>query len=265
MEFRMICKNGDTRNVLNNAFAVRSEDGTVVRIIGALRDLTDLKLLQEKLVREQVDKKKKLLEGVIEAQERERNEIGKELHDNVNQLLTVAKLMLDSAKNNPDKREAFLVQTEQMIVQALKENRGISHRLISPTLELEDFSEAIQMLADLLNLTGNIEVSVKLSSSKIVQSVDTRLRLSIYRIIQEQVGNIIKHANAKNASIGLIKAENIWTLTIWDDGVGFDTATRRKGIGLNNICSRVEVHNGSIRIISFPGQGCKLEIKIPCH
>src|SRR5687768_11499234 len=84
--------------------------------------------------------------------------------------------MIEFSRSNPDKRDAFLEQSEQTIEKALKENRALSHWLISPSLEARDFSEAIQMLVDLLNLTGSIKAFLELPSLELIQSVDTRLR-----------------------------------------------------------------------------------------
>jgi two-component system sensor histidine kinase UhpB len=85
----------------------------------------------------------------------------------------------------------------------------------------------------------------------------------MYRIVQEQLNNILKHSNATEALIELKTMRNRLQLNIIDNGVGFDTRKKNRGIGLNNIISRVEMQNGKMEIISAPGKGCTLKIEIP--
>jgi signal transduction histidine kinase len=89
--------------------------------------------------------------------------------------------------------------------------------------------------------------------------------LHIFRILQEQLKNIVKYAKADTVSISLKNCANQFCLTIEDDGVGFDIKQKRSGIGLTNIRNRVESYNGTLEIVSSPGNGCKLLIKIPLH
>jgi two-component system sensor histidine kinase UhpB len=84
----------------------------------------------------------------------------------------------------------------------------------------------------------------------------------IYRILQEQLSNIIKYSNAEEASITIKKENDSLVLTITDNGVGFDPSAKSDGIGLKNIKSRVEHYSGKMQIISAPGKGCTLEISV---
>ena len=94
--------------------------------------------------------------------------------------------------------------------------------------------------------------------------IESRKELMIYRVVQEQLNNILKHSKAENATIYLTKKGNNLLLTISDDGIGFDVHQRPKGIGVQNIKSRVEFYSGALDIISRPGEGCKFKIIIPC-
>jgi two-component system sensor histidine kinase UhpB len=88
-------------------------------------------------------------------------------------------------------------------------------------------------------------------------------KFSLFRIVQEQLNNIIKHSGAKNVSIKLFSKTDEFVLEIGDDGKGFDPACHRKGIGILNIKSRVELFNGKVEIISQPGHGCLLTVSFP--
>jgi PAS domain S-box-containing protein len=262
-QHRYVCKDGSVKHVLNKAFIVRGEGGSPQRVIGALQDMTGIKHLQEKLITEQEERKREVVKAVMEAQEKERNEIGKELHDNVNQLLATTKLLIESVRLCPEKGDDFLKQSIELLNKALEENRNLSHRLIAPSLEPQDFCVSVRSFAATLNLTRHIAVIVELPSLWELKNISGELRLSIYRIIQEQLGNIVKHAKAKNVLLSLCKKNKNWELKIRDDGVGFNTNRKRKGVGLKNIRSRVEIYNGSFSITSSEGKGCCLFITIP--
>ena len=94
-------------------------------------------------------------------------------------------------------------------------------------------------------------------------SIDEDLKLNIYRIVQEQTNNILKYATASLASITINENNGTVYLSIIDNGKGFDTLTKRNGIGISNIINRIESYNGEVILESSPGKGCKLEIRIP--
>ncbi len=118
-------------------------------------------------------------------------------------------------------------------------------------------------LVDEVNKTPGLQLSLnyQMEEGKIIGS---KKELMIYRVVQEQINNILKHSQAKNATIELKTKASDLLLTISDDGVGFDSNERSKGIGLQNISSRVEFYSGKLEIISNPGKGCKFKITIPC-
>ena len=91
--------------------------------------------------------------------------------------------------------------------------------------------------------------------------IDDELKLNIYRIVQEQINNIVKHAAAINANISIEAVENVIRVLVTDDGKGFDINNKREGIGITNMLNRVESFNGKIDIESSPGNGCKTGLK----
>ena len=95
------------------------------------------------------------------------------------------------------------------------------------------------------------------------QVVNDKLQLTIYRIVQEQLNNTIKYSSANNVYISLEQINHSLQLIIEDDGVGFDTSSHTNGVGLRNINTRTEIHNGSMKLESKPGKGCKLIIVFP--
>ena len=89
------------------------------------------------------------------------------------------------------------------------------------------------------------------------------MQLTIYRIVQEQLNNIVKYAKASHVHVSLLQEDNILNLTVSDNGVGFDPGTAAKGLGLRNIRNRAEAYKGTVTIQSSPGAGCRLQAKFP--
>jgi signal transduction histidine kinase len=120
----------------------------------------------------------------------------------------------------------------------------------------------VRDLLDTFSQNANIVTGFNYSLPSLVLNDD--LKLNIYRIIQEQINNIVKYARAKNVNISIIEDNKILNITIKDDGVGFNVDDKRKGIGISNMMHRIESYNGAIEVISSPGNGCTIDIKIPC-
>ncbi|HEX7904293.1 MAG TPA: two-component regulator propeller domain-containing protein [Chitinophagaceae bacterium] len=222
-----------------------------------------LKKRQKKLI-EQHDKEHKLkTEVTIQTQEKERNELGRELHDNINQILVTVKLYLSMAKTKEEIPKELVGQSYEYVNVAIEEIRKLSHTLVAPSLGDISLKEALQELADDANLLNHLQVQISVDEKYNEKGIDKNKELMFYRIVQEQLNNIIKYAKAKKAVIGLTKDDKNLVLSVSDDGVGFDTAQKSRGIGLKNISNRVEFYSGSINIASAPGKGCKLEVCIP--
>ena len=102
------------------------------------------------------------------------------------------------------------------------------------------------------------------ANDHLIENLSNNKKLIIYRIVQEQINNILKHSKATESQIELKTHNKRLQLLVKDNGIGFDPTKKAKGIGLNNIISRVEMHNGDMEIISSPGKGCMLKVEIPC-
>jgi signal transduction histidine kinase len=111
---------------------------------------------------------------------------------------------------------------------------------------------------------GKEQLQIRLDIQNISEEqIEDRRKLTLFRIVQEQLNNIVKHARATRALIRLsIEREDI-VLTVSDNGVGFDASHHRKGVGITNIISRTELFNGKVDISSVPGDGCLLTVRIP--
>ena len=262
-QFRAIRSDNSIAYINSNALLIRGENNRVFRIVGVLQDVSQIINLQVELNQEKIRKQKELTNAIIQAQEKERDEIGKELHDNVNQLLATAKIMIDAALSTPDMHDELLRISQESILSAIAEIRNISHDMIAPSMEEDQFMEAINNLIRTVNLTGTLNVTAVLPDMKQLHRISDKMKLALYRIIQEQMANIMKHAKAETATVTLSIKGNHLLLSITDNGIGFNPKKRTEGVGLKNIENRVEVFEGKMEIISRPDLGCKLKVSIP--
>jgi signal transduction histidine kinase len=232
-------------------------------MIGSMQDITSRKVLEQRLIEQEIGKQKLLTQATIDGQEKERKEIGKELHDNINQILSTTKLYLDLAQNNANGSAAEMIgMGSKNIMEAINEIRKLSRSLVPPTLGDLGLVESIKDLCETFvhMQTFNIEFTHRNIKEKYLPD---NQKLMLFRIIQEQTNNIVKHANAYNVKIGLRAIRGLLTLEITDDGNGFDLSKTKKGVGLNNIINRVELFNGKVEIIAAPGNGCTISVTIP--
>jgi len=251
---------GTYKTILDKGFIIRNETGQAVRMIGAMQDITEQRRLQDQLVEEEERKKKEVLHAIIHAQEKERHEISHELHDNVSQILTTCKLLLEAAIQRDDKK--YLQQTKENLQKAIDEMRNISHRLNPATLRYIGLEGSITDLLNKINNAGSIQISF-FSSLVDIHRINDDVQLALFRIIQEQLNNILRHAEAKKVVIDLSREKEKIKLTITDDGKGYDLKVKKHGLGLRNIFNRAEFHKGTAQIFTEPGKGFKLQVQIP--
>ncbi|HUC82958.1 MAG TPA: PAS domain S-box protein [Flavisolibacter sp.] len=261
MEYRFCDVNGEYKYVVDKAFIIREED-QAVRVIGAMQDITEQRLLQERLVLQEKNNRIKVVRSIIEAQEKERKQLSLELHDNVNQILSSCKLLLDVAKSNREMAPSLTEKASIHLQTAITEIRKISHDLNPAAVQDIGLVEAVhQMVAD-INEMGRIQIKFVQEGCLKKECLKEEDRISVFRIIQEKLTNILKHSQAKNAVIKLSLKKNRLHLVMSDDGIGFDVSKVKKGIGIKNIQNRVDYYQGTMKLKASPGKGCSMEIKM---
>jgi signal transduction histidine kinase len=213
----------------------------------------------------QLKKEKKILamNAMLEGQEAERMRIAKDLHDGLGGLLSTVKARLTKINNEVKKIESYNIyeKTTSMVDEACDEVRRISHNLLPGALRLDGVKTAIEQLGEDLSKSHPFDVNVEVIGFK--HKLDETKDVFIYRIVQEAMNNIIKHAKAKQVLIQLSETDDQYHIIIEDDGVGFDTATESNGLGLKSIRSRVEHLQGELDISSKKDEGTTISIHIP--
>ncbi len=241
-------------------FPIAGSDGQLFGIMMAALDITEKKLLEQELLDQKVQEQKKITRAMIKAQEKERNRIGQELHDNVNQILVGTKMFLTHAGEKDAKVLALIKYPLELIDSTIREIRALSTTQVTPLRNIH-LQELIQSLLN--DFIKNTSVETEFIYAVPANLIDDDLKLNIYRIMQEQINNIIKHAHPKNVRIVMEADGNAINIAVTDNGKGFDTAKKRKGIGISNMINRVESFNGQVSIESSPGKGCRINISIP--
>jgi two-component system, NarL family, sensor histidine kinase UhpB len=239
------------------------EEGKLTRVIGAMQDITERKKLEAQLLHEQVQKQKMINQATIKAQEKERNRICGELHDNVNQLLMSAKLHVCVAKSRGEGQSELLEKANEYLLMAVEEIRGLSRTLSSTVITSIGLQKSIADIAATMLLLKNIQLHIYINNEAVAK-LSAEKQLMVYRIIQEQSNNILKYAETNEAIISLKEVDQNIELIISDNGKGFDKSEQKaSGIGFVNIFNRVDAYNGKVAIIASPGHGCTLIINFP--
>jgi signal transduction histidine kinase len=204
--------------------------------------------------------------AIIEAEENERKRIAAELHDGVGQMMSVAKMNLSAFENDlpfaSDVQRKNFENVIALVDESCKEVRNVSHQMMPNALLKSGLANAVR---EFISKIDNHIIKVTLHSEGLNERLDGNLETVLYRVIQECVNNVLKHANANHLDISIIKDEEGIAATIEDNGNGFDTSRRdqMEGIGLKNIVSRVTYLKGTIDFSSEKGKGTLIAIHIP--
>lgn len=258
-EYRFRQANGSYKIILDKGFVVSDAHKKVSKIIGSMQDITLQRNLQEELMNQKITRQKQITQITIQAQEAEKKQLSEELHDNINQLLATVRLYLNHALNNPESAREYIGKSSANILIIIDEIRKLSHSLSPPSMD--DF-----VLEDALNsLIDNYSISEYITFELLFENINEdelskEKKINIYRIVQEQLNNVLKYAEATQLTISLKKKYDSLELAICDDGVGFDSASMVPGIGFKNIRNRAEMYGGMMEIESTVGNGCKVRV-----
>jgi PAS domain S-box-containing protein len=264
IEYRFRRDDGTYSHVYDRGIIIRNDKGQPVRMIGAAQDITERKMLEKELLLNELEKQKAINQATVDTQEHERGEIGKELHDNVNQVLTTTKLYLDLAQNSPELKDEMIQKSTNNIINVINEIRQLSRSLMDPSIGDLGLIDSIKDLTENINLTRKLQVKLNVDEN-LEGLLDQNHKLTVFRIIQETMNNALKHAKANTVHVSIVKVRKHIQVTIEDNGIGFDMHSVKKGVGLKNIQNRVYLINGNYTVDTAPGKGCRIFIKFPIN
>lgn len=205
------------------------------------------------------------LKAVFEATESERKRIAKDLHDGIGQQLSGLRLgwegLEQSIKPHLPEQSAKLQTLNTVLDEACSEVRSISHRMMPKALQEKGLLVALEEL--LRKSIGITSIKYQFEHYKVEnERFDERIEIGLYRVCQELLGNILKHSNATDIIIQLYKNKNQIILIVEDNGIGFDPAIAKDGIGLKNIESRLQTINGEVSWERGPERGTVASVKV---
>ncbi len=206
------------------------------------------------------------VKAVMEAEENERQRIARELHDGVGQMMSAAKMNLSAFESelnftNGGQKQSF-EKIMQLVDESCKEVRTVSHIMMPNSLLKNGLVAAVRDFTEKLDKKT---LQVHLYTEGLEERPDFNIESVLYRVLQECVTNVIKHANASALDISIVRDKDGITATIEDNGQGFDINDKEKfeGIGLPNIISRIEWLKGTVDFDSSPGRGTVVALHVP--
>ncbi|MBI1342301.1 MAG: tetratricopeptide repeat protein [Terrimonas sp.] len=206
--------------------------------------------------------------AVMEAEEKERERIARDLHDGVGQMMSAAKMNLSAFESElqikDGQQKASFEKIISLVDESCKEVRSVSHHMMPNALLKRGLAAAIR---DFVEKLDSKVIKVHLVTEGIDQSIDSVIETVLYRVIQESVNNVIKHAGANHLDISIIRDHEGISATIEDNGKGFDLSQGgiSEGLGLKNIRTRIEYLKGTVDIDAAPGKGTLVAIHVPLH
>jgi len=226
-----------------------------------LRDITQRKEVESALK----DERAKRLSALIDGQEMERQRVSRELHDGLGQFLIAIKLKLENIIYTQQAYKGSLLEVQEMFNTTIDEVRRISDNLMPSILKEFGLETALRNLCKLMAQASNI--NIRFESLPLKRKMEERISTYLYRISQEALNNVVKHAQATEVGIELLELGNYIQLIIEDNGKGFDVDKHfnSQGNGIYNMRERINVIGGSIEIKSKPGKGTIIDIKIPLY
>jgi len=224
------------------------------------------KLQQQRISELETQHQLTATEAVLKGEEQERTRLAKDLHDGLGGILSGIKYSFNTMKGNlimtPENNQAF-ERSMDMLDSSIKEMRRVAHNMMPEALVKFGLDTALKDFCNDINQSGALQVnyqSIGLENTMLEQSAS----IAIYRIIQELINNTMKHAAAKHAIVQLTKIEDRLSITVEDDGTGFNTSilNQSKGIGWSNIVNRVEFLKGTLDVQSETDKGTSVQIEM---
>ncbi|HXH20168.1 MAG TPA: PAS domain S-box protein [Chitinophagales bacterium] len=255
-EHPILRKDGQQRIISWNGIALRDEKGNPAGILSSGEDITEQRALE-----------RKMLDAMLQGQEQERERLARELHDGLGVTLSSVKANLGSLEPAIDKigeeRKAYFLNSLSLLDEAIYDIRTIISDLSPRILENLGLTAALKDLCHRIDQTHKF--SMKFYSSGMEERLSKPLEKTLYRIAQELINNAVKYSKASSIIVQLIRHGNLLTLTVEDNGIGFDTKYlfAHDGRGFKNIATRAKQINGVFHVDSAIGNGTLASVEVP--
>jgi PAS domain S-box-containing protein len=269
-EYRMLAKDGHTVWVRDESVVVRDADGQVMYWRGMFVDVTEVKETEERLkrsldmLRHAMSERRMLLRRVEDAGEQERRRIAGDIHDDSIQVMASVSLRLQSLHSDiPENRQPALYDIREMVDQAIDRLRSLVFELRPPALDSKGLTVALRQYLERAGAEAGFDYRIE---DKLEVEPSPEVRTQLYRIAQEAIANIRKHANARLVEVSVHPKGSGAVMRIHDDGRGFDVGSVEPmpgHLGFSAMRERAEMAGGMWEIESSPGKGTTVEFWLP--
>ncbi|HRF82314.1 MAG TPA: sensor histidine kinase, partial [Flavobacteriales bacterium] len=234
----------------------------------SMRNRQHLARKEKELHHEQVDQllsqqEIKSINAMLEGQEKERDRMAKDLHDRLGSMLGGIKANMSALEDRVEqmRQDQQYQKVNRLLDQTVSELRQISHDMAAATLSRFGLEKALKDLRDTIHINGRLAVELKIFG--LDQRLERSVELAVYRIVQELVSNVLKHAQARELSIDVTRTPGRLSVVVADDGAGFNTASHSDGMGLTNVRSRASAIGATVHVDSTPGKGTTVSVECP--
>lgn len=240
---------------------IRNEQEEITLWVGTATDIQDQKDAEEATIKLRLAQQREILKAILLTQETERDHISKALHNSLGQMLYAAKLHLNNISSESPEMTEAKDRVDQLLNETITVTRNISFELTPAVLKEFGLRNAVEEVVSRITHPG-LKITIDIEGCD--KRLDYTIELSLYRIIQELLNNILKHSQATEAAIELTCDESTVLLCVKDNGVGIDREELKKpkGIGLHSIQNRVDLLEGKLEVASSKNKGTRFKIDI---
>ncbi|WP_449437138.1 ATP-binding protein [Pedobacter steynii] len=267
LEHEVLLADGGTGWTRSRAIPVLDEQGQIIEWFGTAKDITAIRAAEHKIRDMDARRHQEIVRVTLNTQEEERRRMSEHLHNGLGQLLYATKLSIDylshqMAVDMPEKFKEAQNYTRELLTDAINTCRNLSHELMPTVLGEFGLVTAVRDLCEQMN--GGIKFHCKVDLATI--TLDKFMEIAVFRMVQELVINVIKHANATLTLVEIITEQDTMVIRVRDNGHGIQTGeTSQPGIGLALIRTKAVLLKGEMEISTPPGQGTTVEVRLPLY
>ncbi|AZQ60801.1 sensor histidine kinase [Flammeovirga pectinis] len=215
-------------------------------------------------INEQMKQEEKVINAILETEDKERSRIARDIHDSLQQTMSTSLLNLEKVRVSDEISDKELMNKFTVgynyLKKAIQESRTLAHNLMPKVIHQNGISPAIQALISALE--GSTATQIIFYDNLNEERLKLSVEMTLYRIVQESINNVIKYSEAEKCTIQLLKYSDLLVLTIEDNGVGFDLSTTKNTFGLNSLKTRAEAIGAYLQISSVKNKGTEIVLEL---
>jgi PAS domain S-box-containing protein len=256
-------KNKQIARVIISGVPLFDREGKVRGTVGIHWDVTEIRKMEKALIEEKLKKEQELIEARLQAEDQQRSQIGRDLHDGVGQMLAYIGMYVDLMKSKGTLHPEEFNKLENALQNTIEQVRTLSRTLAPPALKDLGLRDSVRELIASYAILNKPVFDLKIYTQREDYNLNLEKKMVVYRILQELLNNTFKYAEAQQVRILLYFKEKKFFMEYEDDGKGYDPETISKGVGLDSMRSRIAFYKGELVLESAPGKGSKAHITLP--